>query len=122
MIYLTKDIDNTILVTIGDQSLGINDPYYYLSLYHIATNTNYFVDLGQDMSPNPERFNRFTFSAPTFKDGQYRYTIYLSDGVAVNEDDNNIVKVLEAGLGEHLYNDTNFSAYSDNVTYYEPNI
>ena len=122
MIYLTKDIENIILITIGDEAIDIATPYYYLSLLHIATNTSYFIDLGNDQSPNPERFNRFTFTAPALKDGQYRYSVFLSDGVAVDINDSNLVKVLEAGLAEHLYNDTAFSSYADNVTYYEPNI
>lgn len=82
MIYLEKDTENTVVLTLTEVTT-ISSPYYLFEFeeeFNTADNPIYWQPT--DISAYTSRYNMFVLDEPTdieFIKGQYKYKVYESD-------------------------------------------
>lgn len=76
MILLDKSIaQSRLILTLTENS---NEVLFDLVLHSFYTNKTYTIELGEDHSDHPERFNEFTIESALYKEmeeGRYTYKV-----------------------------------------------
>lgn len=118
MIRITKDTSNSIVVTLTEKGTAT----YYLFEFFDHTQRTYAYCIAKDLSPHPERYNKFTLidtTGPTAADGeidirqgQHRYVIYANtsssniDPTGLTELESGICMVLDTEPSVESYDPT----------------
>ena len=95
MIYIEKNIESTVALTLGDSSLLIN-PYFLFEIINNLTLDSFFVSY-PDLSGYPERYSLFHFDLDIPK-GEYTYNVYESETANPTELSDTTEILIETGI------------------------
>lgn len=95
MIYIEKNIESTVALTLGDSSLLIN-PYFLFEIINNLTLDSFFISY-PDLSGYPERYSLFHFDLDIPK-GEYTYNVYESENPNPTELSDTTEILIETGI------------------------
>jgi hypothetical protein len=95
MIYIEKNIESTVALTLGDSSLLINH-YFLFEIINNLTLDSFFISY-PDLSGYPERYSLFYFDLDIAK-GEYTYNVYESENPSPTELSDTTEILIETGI------------------------